>query len=198
VPGNHDRSLGATSHRSVDRAKEPDGAHAAGTWPIIAWEVRYSERMILLCLDGCWWPVSSAAQMRMVMLIRVQKNPGSMHIELWEMGPNPYRMTRHSPINVPLRTNTIDIDANSTVVPPMATFNIPYASGRWRGSVASCGKGSGPSPKARCACYTDFSARVLRSPSSSAPHCQPATNKHQGVASSVSRALVLSVEWFAV
>ena len=63
----------------------------------------------------------------MVIVIHVQKNPCSKHIELWEMGPNPYGMTRHSPANVPLCTKTIDINANGTVVPPMATLNIPYA-----------------------------------------------------------------------
>ena len=132
-------SVGSTRFETPGkRSKEADGAMMPKTrppsgWPSLVFEVGYSESLPALLCDARWWLVNSGGETRMVVIIRVTGNPRSLHVETWEMVPNPNvvptpsrRSTRQTPATVPGCTQVVDIDAAATIRPPGFVLRIPY------------------------------------------------------------------------
>ena len=62
----------------------------------------------------------------MVVIIQVTGNPYSLHMETWELLPNPNgRSTWQAPATVPCCTQVVDINAAPTVRPPGFVLRIP-------------------------------------------------------------------------
>ncbi|KAI5809561.1 hypothetical protein DFH27DRAFT_508298 [Peziza echinospora] len=133
IPGHTMRSvvgMGATRFSVPGvRSKEGDQAIRPTTrsrddWPSIVMEVG-SESLRQLRLDAEWWLVNGAGQVRMVIILRVGKDPYSMRIESWEMVATT-RITRAARANTPRCTQAWAIDQASAIAPQGVSITIPY------------------------------------------------------------------------
>lgn len=113
------------------RSKQGDGGfmpatrRSANDWPSIMLEVGYSESLPYLHQDASWWLIHSLGQTRMVLIFRITWGPPSLRIEVWELVPNPGRVTRTCRAIVPKSTAAFDIAANGSVTPAIP-LRIPY------------------------------------------------------------------------
>jgi hypothetical protein len=114
------------------RSKEAEegimpAARGALGWPSVVFEVGITETMPALRCDAAWWLLNSYGKTRMLVVIKVTRNPFSMFLESWEMVPNPIgRPTRRNPATVPGCTQSVDIDAAGGVNPGGFQLRIPY------------------------------------------------------------------------
>lgn len=128
IPGHSLLSIaipGATRfHCPGKRCKEGDHGIRCSTrvdrgieWPNLMIEVGYSEPLSHLRTDAEWWLVNSGSLTRMVIIILVSDRPDALDIEVWELGPNPRRKTRHTPATIPIATSRLQIDNAANVSP---------------------------------------------------------------------------------
>ena len=102
--------IGSTRyHVPGKRSKEADEGirprtRPAHGWPSLVFEIGYSESLPALHCDAAWWLLNSNGDTRMVVVIRAAENPPYLHLESWELVPNPIghgRSTRTTPATVP-------------------------------------------------------------------------------------------------
>ena len=88
-------------------------------------QVGYSDSLRQLRLNAKWWLVNGAGEVRMVIILRIGKNPYSMRIECWEMVATT-RITRAAPANTSRWTQPYAIDQAGAVTPQGVSITIPY------------------------------------------------------------------------
>ncbi|KAG0643358.1 hypothetical protein HOY80DRAFT_1020245 [Tuber brumale] len=130
------RSVGCTQFQVPGRrSKQGDAGLMPATrqretdWPSLMIEVGYSESLPLLRCDAQWWLLNSGGQTRMVIVMKIKRNPNAMRIECWEMIPPRYpRVTRSGQLVGPRPgfRQSFDIDNLGTVTPTGRTMIIPY------------------------------------------------------------------------
>ncbi|PUU79768.1 hypothetical protein B9Z19DRAFT_1124747 [Tuber borchii] len=121
---------------SGGRGKEADGGLApAGTrdsqdsWPSIVLEVGDSQRIRALHECAVWWLTESKGQTRMVILIKLTRDPLQLHLELWEMIPDPSKpSTQSREPKIPGFEKYFDIDAEGKIThhKDHPSLTIPY------------------------------------------------------------------------
>ncbi|KAG0643720.1 hypothetical protein HOY80DRAFT_1086790 [Tuber brumale] len=108
--------------RPATRQRETD-------WPSLMIEVGYSESLPLLRCDAQWWLLNSRGQTRMVIVMKIKRNPNGMRIECWKMIPPRYpRVTRSGQLVGPLPgfRQSFDINNLGMVTPTGCAMIIPY------------------------------------------------------------------------
>ncbi|KAG0133094.1 hypothetical protein HOY82DRAFT_605166 [Tuber indicum] len=116
------------------KSKEPDSGIRPATrksdeFPSLVLEVGYSQTMRALRCDARWWLLNSNMRTKMVLIMKLSRNPVLLEIESWIMIPNPpRRVTRNRPLFIPVCDQYIGIDSIGTVVidPPGNCLTIPY------------------------------------------------------------------------
>ncbi|PWW76774.1 hypothetical protein C7212DRAFT_363738 [Tuber magnatum] len=104
---------------------------ASDDFPSFMIEVGYSETMEKLRKDAKWWLTASThgPVTKMVIIIKINRDPPALELEVWVMGPNTATMLMRSrPPTVPACVQSFDIDAAGTVTPTPAAngLRIPY------------------------------------------------------------------------
>jgi len=127
------------------RSKEgDDGLIPAGTrngeeaWPAIVLEVGDSQRIEALHACAVWWLTESGGQTRMVILIKLTKEPIKLRFELWEMIRDPENPgTESRPRNIPGFEQFFDVNSQgeitdhhkdypNLVIPYRIIFDVPH------------------------------------------------------------------------
>ncbi|KAI5796230.1 hypothetical protein DFH27DRAFT_109369 [Peziza echinospora] len=114
------------------RSKEGDGAlrpssRLGDSFPSLVLEVGYSESLSALRIDAQWWLLNSGGQTKLVLILRLKRDPFSLRIEKWEMTYTG-RLTRQGRTSVPGSTQIFDIDHDGVVTPSRTPLTIPYLS----------------------------------------------------------------------
>lgn len=128
------KGVGSTRFHSTpgQRSKEGDEGIKCRTragrdnWPNVMLEVGCSEPLSQLRIDAEWWLVSSKGATNMVIIIQISQQPDALDLEVWKMKPNPSRLTRSSPAEIPFCASTIHVDAHGALTPPNATLTVSY------------------------------------------------------------------------
>ena len=119
-------------HRPGVRSKQADQALGPSTsvgwdaWPSLVIEVGYSERLNGLRMDAEWWLINSAGKTKFAIIIKIKRNPFTIHIECWKMIPPTRRQTRHTPARTPHSIQKFDIDSVGVVASASSELSIPY------------------------------------------------------------------------
>ncbi|PWW77762.1 hypothetical protein C7212DRAFT_292732 [Tuber magnatum] len=120
---------GGTTYRTAQSAKEadsalkPDARSLEMDWPTVVYECGVSESLRRLRIDSSWWLANSSHDVKIVLLISVNKPQQRIHLEQWEDRtiPNPY-ITRNNPnplITRPMKINEINIYGNTVTGAPL-------------------------------------------------------------------------------
>ncbi|PWW72251.1 hypothetical protein C7212DRAFT_337561, partial [Tuber magnatum] len=97
---------GAESEKEADSAIRPTAFRPLETdWPTVVSECGVSESLQRLRTDSNWWLANSAHDIKIVLLISVNKPQRKIHLEQWEDRtiPNPY-ITPNNPNPLPTRS----------------------------------------------------------------------------------------------
>lgn len=99
-------------------------------WPNVMLKVGCSEPLPQLRIDAKWWLVSSKRATHMVIIIQVSEQPDTLDLEVWIKKPNPSRLARKSPAEIPFCASTIPDDVNGALtlaleIPSTALFDFP-------------------------------------------------------------------------
>jgi hypothetical protein len=96
-------------------------------WPTLVLETGLSESLPQLRMDTRWWLANSQGQVKIVILIAIDRAVKNIHLEKWECRPRRYNTrSRPNATHEPTQIQTIDIDANSVVTgtPPATTPSL--------------------------------------------------------------------------
>ncbi|CUS15709.1 unnamed protein product [Tuber aestivum] len=120
---------GAASQKDADSAIRPTAFRPLETdWPTVVFECGVSESLQRLRTDSNWWLANSAHDVKIVLLISVNKPQRTIHLEQWEdlTVPNPH-ITRNNfnPLQIrPTKVNEINIDGGTITGTPL---RLPFA-----------------------------------------------------------------------
>ncbi|KAG0124359.1 hypothetical protein HOY82DRAFT_634233 [Tuber indicum] len=111
-----------------DEAIKPVTRSLETDWPSLVIEVGYSESLQMLRFDGEWWLKYSAGETKMVIIIKIKRNPNAIRLECWEMYRDPARRVTRSTAAVPTRRQWFSINNLGTVTSsnPGMGLEIPY------------------------------------------------------------------------
>ena len=111
-----------------DEAIKPVTRSLETDWPSLVTEVGYSESLQMLRFDAEWWLKYSAGQTKMVIIIKIKRNPNAIKLECWEMYRDPARRVTRSTAAVPTRRQWFNINNLGTVTSfnPGMGLEIPY------------------------------------------------------------------------
>jgi hypothetical protein len=124
------KDMGATKYKGTSTNKEPDSCWRPlaarpnkQDWPTLVFEVGVSETLRKLRNDAQWWLANSQGRVRIVLLIKINREARTIHIEKWECRPAAHAYANRPPAQVPTKIQTVDIDAHSVVTgnPPATT-----------------------------------------------------------------------------
>ena len=102
---------------------ERDRFEVAYIWRV---QVGLSESLHRLRMDAQWWLINSNGTVKMVIIIRLQRNPHSIRIEQWEMVTS-RPITRHNSTGMhPASTSIFEIDQHGIATPANVPLTIPY------------------------------------------------------------------------
>jgi hypothetical protein len=120
-----------TSSKDGDIAYKPSSFRAAkAAWPTLVFEVGVSESLRGLRFDVRWWLWESRGDVKIVILVHVNRERKRVHIEKWELAPatraNPNPPPGVPPPAIPTKTNEVTITPvtiipNTIVGPPFNT-----------------------------------------------------------------------------
>ncbi|PWW77948.1 hypothetical protein C7212DRAFT_37621, partial [Tuber magnatum] len=80
------RIQGVASQKEVDAAFKPPTLRPLSThWPTLVFECGVSESLEQLRVDGHWWLENSSGEVKIVLLISVNKKARRIILEQWEM-----------------------------------------------------------------------------------------------------------------
>ncbi|PWW77935.1 hypothetical protein C7212DRAFT_276728 [Tuber magnatum] len=121
--------LGAESQKEADSAIRPTAFRPLETnWPTVVFECGVSESLPRLITDSNWWLANSAHDVKIVLLISVNKPQRKIHLEQWEdlTVPNPHitRNNPNPPRTWPTKVNEINIDGGTITGTPL---RLPFA-----------------------------------------------------------------------
>ncbi|CUS15710.1 unnamed protein product, partial [Tuber aestivum] len=120
---------GAASQKEADSAIRPTALRPLETdWPTVVFECGVSESLQRLRTDSNWWLANSAHDIKIVLLIAVNKLQRKIHLEQWEdlTVPNPH-ITRNNPNPLlirPTKVNEINLDGGTITGTPLM---LPFA-----------------------------------------------------------------------
>ncbi|KAG0131590.1 hypothetical protein HOY82DRAFT_484989 [Tuber indicum] len=89
------------------KSKEPDSGirpaiRKSDEFPSLVLEVGYSQTMRALQCDARWWLLNSNMRTKMVLIMKLSRDPALLEIESWIMIPNPLRrVTRNRSLFIP-------------------------------------------------------------------------------------------------
>src|SRR3984957_1507887 len=118
-------SVGATKFKTSRMSKEGDSAFKPWSmrphetdWPTIVIESGWSESLTRLREDARRWLENSKGNVKIVLLISIDRRAGTMIIEKWENRPVPANKpaTRSNTTQSPTQIQAITIDSNSNTV----------------------------------------------------------------------------------
>jgi len=112
-----------------DQCFQPD-TRSGEAWPSLMMEVGHQKGLKFLRLDAEWWLVNSHEQTRLVIIIKIDRDPFALHIECWMMAETSRRQTTHTPDKVPRCVQEFDTDAAGGVTSSTGSteLQIPYDS----------------------------------------------------------------------
>jgi hypothetical protein len=121
------RPVGASRFRGNSSSKEGDSAYKPRStrirntyWPTIVFEAGLSESLGQLRLDANWWLRNSEGDVKIVVIISLQKALSRVSIEKWELTPsNPARPRTRANQETPTRVQEITINPNNVTGAPL-------------------------------------------------------------------------------
>jgi hypothetical protein len=135
LAGDEFHSVGATTYHTDESSKEADSAYRPRSfrpnktdWPSIVFESGVSELLSQLRFDAGWWLRKSGGDVKIVIIISVERAPQTLQIEKWELAPisesRPSTRALPNAVNIPpplipTKIQEITIDQNTVTGAPL-------------------------------------------------------------------------------
>jgi hypothetical protein len=127
IPDAELHDVGATRYSGRNSSKEGDSAYRpyshrpnSTDWPTIVIESGVSESLRHLRFDADWWLRKSGGDVKIVIIISVNRAQLTIQIEKWELGPRTGRqLTFRSTQQIPTKIQEITIVSNTVTGAPL-------------------------------------------------------------------------------
>jgi hypothetical protein len=128
LPDGELHNVGATRFYGHKSSKEGDSAYRPYSlrlnktdWPTIVIESAVSESLRHLRFDANWWLTKSGGDVKIIIIILVNRAQLTLQIEKWELGPRTGKLllTLRSTQRIPTKMQEITIDSNAVTGAPL-------------------------------------------------------------------------------